>query len=245
LARAVDRNLEGAHDALAKLNDAESSAQVLAGVTFNTFEWAPNSFNKHSRSWRGEAATLTERFFDFEPDFDSFDVDEIREEMIELQGYLQSPSFDIASLDLEEYLGKINSASMPSQVTLIELDCFLHEGVKCVSSISRHRMKGHVHFLSSTLALFKSCFYLIGIEVEEGEEVGEREGAVAQLALTTSNGGELDEVSFDPYDRRWDGLIPIDKDPLARLRILATHLRRSIHFGEYTASMEPFDPETS
>ena len=79
----------------------------------------------------------------------------------------------------------------------------------------------------------------LGIEVEEDQIVGEREGGVARQLLEGSvEEGLLKE--FDPYSRKWDGLVALEDGPLTRMRVLVAQLRASIMLGTNLLELEPF-----
>ena len=90
--------------------------------------------------------------------------------------------------------------------------------------------------------MFNQCYWLLQLEVEEGDDVGEREGAVAQRILNRNAAADTPIDLFDPYDRQWDGIVPIVDDPLTRMRLLVTRLRDSIRLNGGLAALEPFAP---
>jgi len=61
---------------------------------------------------------------------------------------------------------------------------------------------------------------MLQLEIEEDADLGEREGAVARRILDENLGEEFPTIDFNPYERRWDGMLPIEDDPLTRLRLL-------------------------
>ena len=105
----------------------------------------------------------------------------------------------------------------------------------------RNRIHNRVHYSTTVLILFANCFWVLGLELEEDEIVGEREGAVARHILE-ENAEEALLEEFDPYDRRWDGLLALEDDPLTRMRVLVSQLRASIALSNELAELEPFTP---
>ncbi len=83
---------------------------------------------------------------------------------------------------------------------------------------------------------------MLWLELEEDELVGEREGAVARHILEL-NAAEALIKEFNPYERRWDGLVALEDDPLTRMRVLVVELRASIMLGNELAELERFTPE--
>lgn len=47
---------------------------------------------------------------------------------------------------------------------------------------------------------------------------------------------------FNPYEQKWDGIIPIENDPLTRLRVLVRQLKESMTLGGNLVELDPFLP---
>ena len=92
------------------------------------------------------------------------------------------------------------------------------------------------------MILFAECYLILQIELDEGDTVGAREGAVIQIALEESDAAEIPAIEIDPYDRSWDGIVPLEQDPLTRLRSLMVRLGASIRVGNEILDLEPFGP---
>ncbi len=104
-------------------------------------------------------------------------------------------------------------------LSVLEVDCFDIPPAKCVMTEARYRIHDRVNYSAKILILFAECFWVLGLEQEEGEVIGEREGAVARHILQENAGAAL-SMEFDPYERRWDGLLALENDPLTRMRVL-------------------------
>lgn len=163
--------------------------------------------------------------------------------MIEFQELRESPTFDVSDFVPPDALNKIGELTFPEEDQVLEVECFRIEAVKCVYSLTRHRIHGHVHYSSVLFLLFAECFWVLALELEERESVGAREGAVARTFLEQTSSSELPQEEFDPYDRNWDGILPIEDDPLARVRLLALELQSSVRLSERVQSLDPFSPE--
>jgi hypothetical protein len=124
---------------------------------------------------------------------------------------------------------------------LIGVECDALAGTKCVLTEQRQRRGERVHYTFGLMILFAECFWYLGLDLEEAENVGEREGAVARTVLERNELGEAEAVLFDPYDRRWDGLLPLENDPLTRIRLLSLRLRDSIQLGDRALALELFE----
>jgi tetratricopeptide (TPR) repeat protein len=238
-AKGVEAGDQYSMQALPSLDDRMHMFRRLREIDFDTFGWELVQDDDEHRLWQSTDGILVERFFDFEPDFEAWDADQIREDALEMQGFANSPTFTLA--DVPEVLRKYVPSELPQQISLLDVDLFEVSIAKGVLMTSRHRAHGDVHYAASILLMFAECFWWVGIEVREGSEVGKREGAVASVAMNTPTDGTL-LPAFDPYEREWDGIVPLVDDPLSRLRILGNRLVRSIKLGDGTADLHPFEP---
>jgi hypothetical protein len=215
----------------------------LNSIEFETFGWNLVVDEESVRGWQQENASLAIRYFDVPPDFDAWDAESIRLDMLEYQGYLESPSFDARNFELPDELSYIDPSMLPSQMSPLEVDCFLIEGAKCVFVLTRHRASDTVGYTAMIFILFDVCFWLLAIEMDERDYVGKREGAVARIVLDSIEPDDVSGATFDPYDRTWDGLLLIENDPLTQIRSLADALRESIRLSESIVQLAPFNPE--
>jgi hypothetical protein len=55
----------------------------------------------------------------------------------------------------------------------------------------------------------------------------------------------FDVTSFDPDHHYWDGIAPIERDPVAQLRQLTRALEHSVRLGPEVAGLEPFGRSTT
>jgi TPR repeat protein len=241
--RAVEEGVAGAEDALRGLEGAVKSAEMMDAITFDTFGWAFTTDQENLRLWRGEHETLTERFIATDFDFTSYDEEELRHELKDLFEQMNSDAFDISDLEIPEELGKIGIDQIPKQSSLLDLERFELENAKCLLSVTRHRMHDETHYASSTFICFAECFWLLGMELDERELVGAREAAVARLEMDERDSGLPESGGSDPYDPKWDGLIPIEDDPLTRIRQLTRTLLSSVTLSESAQLLKPLTGE--
>jgi TPR repeat protein len=214
----------------------------ISRVSFTTFGWESVRCRPWHRVWGGRHAQLTAGCSDFPPDLSTWNVDEIRQQMLDLQGYVESRLLDLDAGDPFGLIEELMASEGVEQTTLLEIECFEIDGVKALSSLSRVRKRGEVHYGALLMLLFAPCFWTFLVDLEELAPVGAREGAVVRALLDGDDLAEVPEVDFDPYERRWDGLLPIEADPLSRLRILARELRDSITISEEAKRLAPFSP---
>jgi hypothetical protein len=241
--RAEGEGVAEASESLMALNTKILNDADLGAISFEAFGWPLVNNRDKFRQWRGDGATLAVRFMDAAPDFETWDADEIREEIMDTLELIQSPTFRLEDLSVLDGTEEFLPTEMPQQMTLLEFDCFEIPPGKIVMAMIRHRIHDVVHYATSITVLFDRCFWVIQLELEEDELVGEREGAVVRHLLDQRSTLDDSDRNLDPYDRRWDGLIPIENDPLTRMRLLAAQLRGSILFGDRIADLEPFEPE--
>jgi TPR repeat protein len=215
----------------------------LAMVTFDTFGWQLSRNRDRFRQWCRDDASLTLRFFTRPPDFGSWDAERIRADLEATLAQVETPNQNIDDLDLPEWFGRHRPTELPELITLLEVVCFEIAPARCVEAMTRHRLHGVIHYSTGIFILFSECFWLLQLEVDELEAVGEREGAVAHRILDrhVTAGSPIDD--FDPYDRQWDGIVPIDHDPLTRMRLLVPRLRDSIRLGGRLSGLAPFAPD--
>jgi hypothetical protein len=136
-----------------------------------------------------------------------------------------SPTFTID--DLPEELDKYRPRELPDSTALIDFECFACPPATCVFVVIRKRVHNETHYSANFMILFAKCFCVLQLDVEEHAPVGAREGTVIRSILDGNATIETPTIAFDPYDRRWDGLVPLEDDPLARIRQLAARLRSS------------------
>ncbi len=238
--RAADFGLPEGPSHLNSLKDKIISDPDLDVITFDTFGWELRTNREGFRQWRSEGSVLSLRFVDSSPDFTSWDADQIREELIGMLDLVESPSFNIEEWERPEWLGE--EAELPEQMKLLEIECFPTEPAKCVATTVRYRNYGKVRYGTTIFLLFDECFWILQLELEEGQDLGEREGAVARQVLEENVSAEFPIVDFNPYERCWDGMVPIEDDPLTRLRLLFSRLRDSIQLGDRVKTLLPFLP---
>jgi TPR repeat protein len=235
----------GVTEGTANLHDLQrkmDSDPDLEKITFDTFGWALSRNRVRFRQWRTGDTSLTQRFFERPPDFASWDADHIRDELEATLSLVQSPTRPIDGLDLPEWFGRHRPTVWPEHILLLDVDCFEIGPARCVLATTRHRLHETIHYSTGIFVLFNQCYWLLQLQVEEGDDVGEREGAVAQRILNRNAAADTPIDLFDPYDRQWDGIVPIEDDPLTRMRVLVTRLRDSIRLNGGLAALEPFAP---
>jgi hypothetical protein len=243
LTRAAEAGSDYATNGLAEVQrKIDFSDHQLESLTFDTFGWPMVENGDGFRRWHSDGSSLGERFFDLAPAFDSWDVDELRAAMIAGQQFVESPTFRIEDVpaELQKYVPK----ELPEQVNLLHIELFEIPPAKCILMETRHRSHGSVHYSSAIMILFAECFWILTIEMEENADlVGEREGAVARSILDGATSDETLMGEVDPYDRLWDGFVPLEHDPLTRMRSSVVRLRGSIQLGRDLLELEPYAPE--
>ena len=240
--RAIDEGIELGSSLMIDLDLTTKSMVDLNRIRFSTFEWETFAHEVNVRAWRHGDSSLVERYLELAPDFESWDASRIRSDMIEFQDYVESPSFDVGDLEIPKALQSIDFTRFPTGMNVLDVECFEIDNARCVLTLTRHRIEDVAHFSALIFVLFSECFWLFGIEIEANELVGAREGAVAGVVIDQRASGVLGNSRFDPYDSKWDGLIPLEDDPLTRIRILVQELRQSIQLDESLLDLATFRP---
>jgi len=238
--RAAELGIMSGESKLDELGVKKDSDRYLASVTFDTFGWAMTRNRDKFREWRTDNASLALRYFSRPPDLGSWNVELIREDLMTTLNLLATPTAHPEEHDLPEWFRTHMPRVLPEQVSLLELDCFERQSAKCVAAATRHRRSGDVRYAAGLFILFRECFWVIQLEVVESGDVGEREGAVAHHILERSASADAPIAAFDPYDRQWDGMAPIENDPLTRMRLLMARLQASLSFDPAVNLLEPF-----
>jgi TPR repeat protein len=240
--RAAAAGITNGRSNLVSLQQKIDTDGDLESITFDKFGWGLTRNRDKFRQWQTSDALLAVRFFDGPPDFRSWDETQIREDLQEILGLMESPTQNIEDLDLPEWFGRHRPTQAPELIKLLEIECFEIQPAQCVLAMTRHRMRGVIHYSAGLFILFRQCFWLLQLQVEEHEALGEREGAVAHRILDRNVTAASPIEDFNPYDRQWDGIVPIEDDPLTRMRLLVARLRKSITLGDHLAELEPFAP---
>ena len=218
---------------------AKDQTNWLDGVTFDTSAWGPTTEVEGLRCWKVGNATINERFFDMAPDIERLDLEYLYETMREEFGLVESQGWPVETLrNLVPH--PTLPDELPSLNSLIDVEVASLQGVPTVAITSRQRFEGKIHFGTTLLIMFKTCFWTLRVEAEDPDPIGEREGAVFRAVLDESS--EFDDPAevVDPYERRWDGLIPLESDPLRRLRVLTGGIVSTIQFGPMVSHLDPF-----
>lgn len=212
----------------------------LDAISFDTFDLEMIVNDIGFRQWRGGAVNLGERFIDDEPDFGSLRLEELRSLIMIVQGMVESKTFSVGNLEGMEELQRCFPNQLPDQTSLLDVEVFAVSRARCIATTTRNRFQDVVVYTTTTMVLFEKCFWLLTLEIKENQLVGEREGAVIRYLLQNVKSLDEREPMFDPYDRKWDGLIPLKQDPLSQLRVIGLQLRNSISLSNLTDDLEPY-----
>jgi len=240
--RALEAGHPDATDGLAVLGrKIDHSDRQLESISFDTFGWKMTQNGDGFREWRSHELFLVERFMDAPPDLPSWDADEIREGMSDTFNLIGDPDFRIEDAGPSDEYQKYFPAELPEQPTILDVTLFEIPPAKCVAMTFRYRSHSEIRYSLGMLLLFAECVWMLTlVATEDSRFVGEREGAAAHRILEDSSAAEIPTDEFDPYDRRWDGLVPIEHDPLTRLRLLSGRLRDSIKLDSRLSTLTRF-----
>jgi hypothetical protein len=237
---------EAGHDegttSLLSLQSKIETDRDLNSITFDTFGWTLSRNRDDISEWRSEAASLAELYVREPPPFGCWDADEIHQHARAALALTESPDFSLEELQRRpEWSGPLWSVIYPEQLEVLDVETFALHQAKCVLLTTRQRVHDKVLYSTGIFILFKQCFWVLRIDVYEEGPSGEREGAVAHHILDGST-AQSPTAPFDPYDPQWDGIVPIEHDPLVRVRLLARRLKESIDVSGIGSQMEVFAP---
>ena len=219
-------------------NMAADPTNWLDGVTFDSSNWGPMTEVEGLRWCKVGTAAINERFFDMTPDIDRLDLEYLYETIRAEFGLVEDQGWPVESI--RNMVSEASLPEVPAVNSLIDVGVTSIQGVPTVAVTSRQGYEGKFRFGTTLMVSFKTCFWTLRIEVEETDPIGEREGAVFRSVLEQSSTIDDPAVVVDPYDRRWDGLIPLESDPLSRLRVLVGGIISSMQFGPMVSQLEPF-----
>jgi hypothetical protein len=217
---------------------SEDPTNWLDGLTFDSSNWGPMTEVEGLRWWKVGTAAINERFFDMAPDIDRLDLEYLYETIRAEFGLVEDQGWPVDTI--RNMVSEANLPEVPTVNGLIAVGVTSIQGVPTVAVTSRQGYEGKFRFGTTLMVLFKTCFWTLRIEVEESDPIGEREGAVFRSVLDQSSKMVDPAAVVDPYDRRWDGLIPLESDPLSRLRVLVGGIISSLQFGPMVSQLEPF-----
>ena len=112
--------------------------------------------------------------------------------------------------------------------------------VLSVVVVISNRKGKQVSVQSTTFIPFAECFWTLQIGLF-GVDLSRRVAVVEDRILNSAMVGVLDVSSLDPYDRRWDGITSLERDPLATLRQLTLTLQRSVELSPQALGLDPFE----
>jgi TPR repeat protein len=228
---------------LERIEGLRRSNRKLELIRFDTFGWPMNQNNLFFRSWEGEDAALTEAYLDQPPDFSSWDPEAIRQDFLDAMMLSEQDFVEIADHLPESFPFRqmVAEGRCPQPTGVLDLELFTLGPAHCVANTARVRDGSKVRYGSGVMILFAECFWNIGVSIEDEGLVGSREAAVARQ-LMGETPDDLLTTTFDPYDRRWDGIVPLEEDPLTRVRMLGQRLRESLELDDAINDVPPFEP---
>jgi hypothetical protein len=211
----------------------------LDTILFDTLGWPLKSDDGECRAWVGDRTgvrmVISECFLTQLPQYRSLDIEMIRH-------------------DCESWLPEGREPGAGPRVRVIEVE--VDPRVPIVRTLVRIPLTEEddrkLSFLGSLTLLLADCSWIVqvqarddGVPVEiDGKVIkttGAREAFAFDRALAESGEQSLEEIeaAFDPYDRRWDGIVP--GDPLTTVRQHLDRLQESIQCGPEFYDQAPFN----
>ena len=140
-----------------------------------------------------------------------WDAGQIRDELEATLAQVPWPTCPIDELELPEWFGRHRPTVWPEHILLLDVDCFEIGPARCVLATTHSGSTRRFTTPPESSSCSNQCYWLLQLEVEEGDDVGEPEGAVAQRILNRTASADSPIDIFDPYDRQWDGIVPIER----------------------------------
>jgi hypothetical protein len=186
----------------------------LDTITFDTFGWPLESDDGEDRLWLGDGIGLKESFLTDAPDYPSLDKHDL---------------WEAYERTYENLTGDGDGRDGPkARVLEVESDRrvpFVRELLRLPLSAIGGRGVG---FFGAVTVPLAECSWHIGLQAREGHITGMREAIVLDRAWQERGEQSFDQVfeSCDPYDRRWDDIVP--GDPLTVVRSHLDRLQASL-----------------
>jgi hypothetical protein len=183
-------------------------------------------------------------YFDTPPDLGPLeDVDRLR---THLGRAFETPG-PVARTPKVSGLGPRRSAPAPpvlDECRLLDVEVRSVASVRSVIAVVRMREAARTSFQSTVFIPFARCFWTLQVGLF-GVDSSLRERMVEDLVLNHPSVDPFDVTSFDPDHHYWDGIAPIERDPVAQLRQLTRALEHSVRLGPEVAGLEPFGRSTT
>jgi hypothetical protein len=198
----------------------------LDTVSFETFGWPLESDDGESRFWVGDGIALKESFLTDAPDYPSLDKQDLRE------------AYERTYANL---IGRMDDRDWQLKAVVLEVD--VDQRVPVVRELIRLPLSlvsdSGIGFGGALTVPLADCSWYIGLQAREGGITGIREAVAFDRAVQERGERSTDEIfeSFDPYDRRWDDIVP---DPLSAVRSHLDRLQASIECGPEFYEQTPF-----
>jgi hypothetical protein len=201
----------------------------LDTLSFDTFGWPLISDDGECRAWLGESTTvrviLSECFHGHAPRHESLDIDAIRREC-------------------EAWVPEGTEPGTVSKVRVIEVG--VDTNLPIVRTVVRLPLTegddAKLSFVGSLRVLLADCAWFVQVQArDEGVPVtmdgkainttGIREAFAFDRAMAEQGHQSFEEIeaTFDPYDRRWDDVVP--SHPLSVVRGRLDRLQASLLCG--------------
>lgn len=192
----------------------------LDTISFDTFAWPLESDDGEARVWFGDDVLLSEHFFALPPDLTSMDSADLR--------------------DLyERLLAEAGGDGEDNRTSLI-LEIESDPTLPVVRTLFRLPLPDRYTFIGSLTVPLAECNWVIRLQAFEGSLTGVREALAFNQAHREHGDGSFEELlgSFDPYDRRWDGIVP--GDPLTTVRKYLDRVQASVQCRPEFYDRTPF-----
>jgi tetratricopeptide (TPR) repeat protein len=234
--KALEVGVSGASEELTELDRKLISDPNLEALSFDTFGWAMTQNRENVRRWQSSEGFLDERFVEGPPFFSEWNIQKIRAQVTEILGDLNG---GVVSVEEPAWKGEI-PIRLPEGSSLVDIS-IADKRAKLVTLVVRSDIRSQIHYTATTYVLFAAAWWTLQIDIQEDEPIGNREAAVMRKILDESGVNAMTNTEFHPYDIQWDGLLPVESDPLSRVRSLSDRLLSSLVLSKEALELEPFE----
>lgn len=189
----------------------------LDSIAFDTFGWTLIVSRLDSRVYKAADMYLAVDFYERPPRIQLASADDLRAQLTDALG---------------------------DDSELVDVAVYSYRSATITMATIRSVQGMHPIYFSSVHILFANRFWVLRVEIIDDEHHNERELAALDSTLALSDDITALEESPPLYSRYFDGLVPLDQDPVARIRKLTDALARSIDLPDAVLAQEPYRPIT-
>jgi hypothetical protein len=228
---AKKKGLPGAESSIVQLEEMAYAEPRVSQLKFETFNMPMVLNRTSSKKWRRNELELSLQYLDFDARIDGLNLDEIKSVLKERCQLFDLPVVDIGSLlasqDDDNKLDKYFHSQI-EKLYLLDFEYSEMDVARIIRLTTRQWTVNKISFETSIFVFAEAATWMIKVGILEMGHVGDREGAVAAKFLQGAQDIRVLESFFNPYEAKWDGILPIEHDPLTRVRFHSGLVMKSL-----------------